>query len=107
MDALHSQILHQFQLVGEPVSCERYGFGHINETYLVVTEQQTRYILQKINHHIFKDVPALMGNIAAVTNHLAKQTDDPRRVHRHPGHRRLPPAAHPAGADHCRCPEIR
>ena len=74
------KILQQFRLDAPAVSCDKYGCGHINETYLVVTEQQTRYILQKINHHIFKDVPALMGNIAAVTNHLAKQTDDPRRV---------------------------
>ena len=74
------KILQNFRLDAPAVSCDKYGCGHINETYLVVTEQQTRYILQKINHHIFKDVPALMGNIAAVTNHLAKQTDDPRRV---------------------------
>ena len=48
MDAQHLQILAQFQLTGTPVSCERYGFGHINETYLVVTDAPLRYILQKI-----------------------------------------------------------
>ena len=46
MDALHKQILSQFQLVGNPISCERYGFGHINETYLVITDASVRYILQ-------------------------------------------------------------
>lgn len=74
------KILNNFQLDASAVSCERYGCGHINETYLVVTQQGTRYILQKINHHIFKNVPALMENIAAVTGYLARQTDDPRRV---------------------------
>ena len=76
MDMLHNQILHQFQLVGEPVSCERYGFGHINETYLVVTDQSVRYILQKINNHVFPHVDQLQHNIAAVTEYLRKQTDE-------------------------------
>ena len=74
------QILSAFQLDTTPVSCERYGCGHINMTYLVVTESGRRYILQKINNHIFKDVPGLMGNIIAVTAYLRKQIDDPRRV---------------------------
>ena len=76
MDALHNQILHQFQLVGEPISCERYGFGHINETYLVVTDQSLRYILQKINDHVFPHVDQLQHNIAAVTQYLRKQTEE-------------------------------
>ena len=63
MDAKFSQILSQFQLIGTPVSCERYGFGHINETYLVVTDQSLRYILQKINNHVFPHVDQLQqGN---------------------------------------------
>ena len=80
MDPMLSQILAQFRLVGTPISCERYGFGHINVTYLVVTDQGPRYILQKINNSIFKDVPGLMGNIAAVTNYLRKIISDPRGV---------------------------
>jgi len=74
------KILKQFKLDASAVSCERYGFGHINETYLVITETGTRYILQKINNHIFRNVPGLMRNIEAVTAHLAKQASDPRQV---------------------------
>ena len=73
-------ILMQFPLDGSVTTCERYGCGHINETYLVVTDNGHRYILQKVNHHIFRNVPALMENICAVTGHLRKQMDDPRRV---------------------------
>ena len=73
-------ILDHFQLASKPISCERYGFGHINETYLVVTENSTRYILQKINHRIFRDVAGLMQNIEAVTTYLSKQNKDPRAV---------------------------
>ena len=76
MEALHQQILDQFLLEGTALSCERYGFGHINETYLVVTDKQNRYILQKINNYVFPNVPQLQENIAAVTDYLRKQTDE-------------------------------
>ena len=47
------QVLKAFSLDSKPVSCERYGCGHINVTYLVVTESGRRYILQMINNNIF------------------------------------------------------
>jgi len=75
-----NQVLKAFSLDSAPVYCEKYGFGHINVTYLVVTESGRRYILQKINNSIFKDVPGLMGNIAAVTKYLRTMIDDPRGV---------------------------
>ncbi len=74
------QILSQFQLSGAVLSCERYGNGHINETYLVKTDVPHEYILQKINRHVFHDVEGLMRNIASVTAWLRGKTDDPRRV---------------------------
>lgn len=80
MDTALLNILNQFPLDGTAISCERYGCGHINVTHLVVTSTQHRYILQKVNHHIFRNVEALMENICAVTEYLRKQIDDPRRV---------------------------
>lgn len=80
MSEVTTQVLQQFSLEGAVVSCERYGCGHINETYLVVTDTARRYILQKINHHIFKDVVGLMKNIAAVTKYLRTMICDPRGV---------------------------
>lgn len=74
------EILTHYSLDGMPMICDRYGNGHINETYLVVTDKAHQYILQKINHHIFKDVPALMRNIALVTEYLYDLVQDPRRV---------------------------
>ena len=75
-----TQVIKEFCLDGAAVSCERYGCGHINVTYLVVTQTGRRYILQKINNSIFKDVPGLMGNIAGVTKYLRKIISDPRGV---------------------------
>ena len=73
-------ILHGFRMDGEPVSCEPYGSGHINVTYLVVTQSGRRYILQMINHHTFRDVAGLMENISSVTEHLRRKSGDPRRA---------------------------
>lgn len=70
MDEILKNIALQFKLDSAPISCDRYGFGHINVTYLVVTDSGKRYIMQKVNHNIFKNVPALMENIAAVTSYL-------------------------------------
>lgn len=70
----------RFAIKGNMGSCQRYGNGHINETYLVMTDAPHAYILQRVNRKVFADVPALMANIAAVTRHLAKGDPDPRHV---------------------------
>lgn len=71
-------VLRSFALEGTAVRCEPYGSGHINVTYLAETDAGRRYILQKINHHVFSDVSGLMENISAVTSFLRERTDDPR-----------------------------
>jgi len=66
-------VVRQFSVRGELVSAGSYGSGHINETYVAVVAQGAaarRYVLQKINDRIFKDVPALMDNIRRVTAHV-------------------------------------
>lgn len=66
------EITMQFCLEGEVQSIEEYGNGHINATYLVQTTEK-KYIFQKINTNIFKDVDSLMENINGVTAYLTKQ----------------------------------
>lgn len=55
-----------------PSSCEPYGNGHINDTFLVVA--QKRYILQRMNTNIFTRPVELMANIVGVTDHIRKKT---------------------------------
>ena len=74
------KIYSRFQLDGLPISCTRYGSGHINETYLLVTSRPHLYILQKLSTQAFKNVPGLMENIIAVTRHLGEQDSDPRHA---------------------------
>ena len=73
------EIAENFAVSGNIVRCEHYGSGHINGTYCVETDAGKRYILQKINDHVFQDVPALMENIARVTDYLGARADDPRK----------------------------
>lgn len=77
MEALHQLVLGQFCLDAPAVCCERYGCGHINETYLVVTESGRRYILQKISNRAFPDVAGLQENISAVTQFLHSRNPNP------------------------------
>jgi hypothetical protein len=77
----------QFAIHGEFVSAAPYGSGHINDTFCAVFQQAgvpVRYILQRINHHIFKQPVALMENVQRVTAHLARKVagepDASRRV---------------------------
>jgi Ser/Thr protein kinase RdoA (MazF antagonist) len=71
-----------FQFDGRPVLCTLCESGHINTTFTLETDKGARYILQKVNRQVFRDVPALMNNIQAVTSHLQKKEPDERRVMR-------------------------
>jgi Ser/Thr protein kinase RdoA (MazF antagonist) len=74
-DAARAALL--FALPQQPASVTPYGNGHINDTFLVVCEGDAgppqRFILQRINTHVFKDPLAVMSNIAAVTRHLRER----------------------------------
>lgn len=71
-------IILQFDTKGAPLECRPYGNGHVNRTYYVETDQKKPYILQKINHYVFRNVEGLMDNIARVTQALAKYSEDDR-----------------------------
>lgn len=80
------EVFSNFQAEGTFNSGIPYGSGHINDTFKVATSESdaNNYILQKINHHIFKNVPQLQDNILRVTTHLRKKIEkipgaDPER----------------------------
>jgi aminoglycoside phosphotransferase (APT) family kinase protein len=67
-----------FAIDGHFVGASPYGSGHINDSYCAVFQQngaQMRYIIQRMNHQIFKNPVALMENVERVTAHLARQLD--------------------------------
>ena len=71
-----------FATDGEAVSCQRYGSGHINDTFRLICEKHP-YILQRMNTDIFQDPVSLMRNIEGVTTFLRqevmKNNGDPDR----------------------------
>ena len=66
-----NDIIEQFQIEGQVLSCAPYGDGHINDTYLIVTTVR-KYIMQRINNLVFRDVDLLMSNIDKVLSHAKK-----------------------------------
>lgn len=79
MDSLSAQqidfkaIVKHFRAWGDLVQVQPHGSGHINDTFKVTFDMAgapVHYLLQRINHRIFRDPPALMDNILRVTNHL-------------------------------------
>lgn len=74
------EIIQQFQIEGKVLEVKPMGEGFINDTLIVKTEGEAPdYILQRKNHLVFPDVPAMMDNIVAVTEHIKAKVADPSR----------------------------
>ena len=72
------QVANGFQIKGTYVESHATGDGHINDTYKVKTKDNTsvyNYIIQRINHHVFKKPWEVMDNIIHVTEHIAKKLE--------------------------------
>ena len=77
-NTIYQNAIRRFILDGEPVSCETYGCGHINHTFLLTTDTGRRYILQMLNGAVFPDPEGLMQNVVAITRHISSKCTDPR-----------------------------
>ncbi|MCF8373817.1 MAG: aminoglycoside phosphotransferase family protein [Bacteroidales bacterium] len=62
-------ISEKFLIKGNFISANPFGSGHINDTYLITTSAE-KYILQRINHHIFKEVEKMNQNIIKALEHF-------------------------------------
>ena len=63
-------IFNEFDHKCNYLSHSELNSGHINDTFLVNTEEDKCYIVQRINHAIFKDVPGLVNNKVLTSKHL-------------------------------------
>jgi len=82
-----SALCNQFRIEDKMTVVEPFGNGHINDTFLAKnSEGKAKYILQRINHHIFTNVDMLSNNIHIVTSHIREklttsgETDVERKV---------------------------
>ena len=73
-------IAERFDLEGTIASIKPLGEGFINDTFVIRTVGDAPdYILQRKNHAVFPDVPGMMENILAVTEHIKAKVADPLR----------------------------
>ncbi|RZF61376.1 phosphotransferase enzyme family protein [Sphingobacterium corticibacterium] len=61
-----------FDIEGDIMYIERFGSGHINDTYRVKTAVRS-YLFQRINDQVFTDVAGLMENTRVVLHHLKQK----------------------------------
>lgn len=64
------EAIYHFPIQGVPVKSEQIKSGHINQTYLITTDSNAKYILQWINQFVFPRVDALMNNMSAISGYL-------------------------------------
>lgn len=70
-------IVNKFFQGAEVQEISAFGEGHINSTYRVTLRNgSNEYVLQKINHHIFRDVDLLQINIKRITDHIRHKLAD-------------------------------
>ena len=73
-------IAQRFALEGPIADIKALGDGFINDTFIIRTEGGAPdYILQRKNHVVFPDVPAMMDNIRRVTEHIKSKVENPLR----------------------------
>lgn len=61
-----------FDMRADFIHAHPHGSGHINDTYCATFDQaglRVRYVVQRINHNVFKKPLQLMDNIDRVTRH--------------------------------------
>ena len=66
-------IFNQFDHTSEFNSFEELASGHINDTYLIKTHGKPDFVLQRINHNVFKNAPGLIQNKVAISRHLKEK----------------------------------
>ncbi|MBR2440151.1 MAG: aminoglycoside phosphotransferase family protein [Lentisphaeria bacterium] len=69
-------VCSHFTVYGDFIIGVPFGTGHINDTYQVAFDQGgtiVHYTVQRINHNVFKNPPALMDNVERVTAHLTSK----------------------------------
>jgi len=56
------------------IEVKELNAGHINDTYLIICENKPSYILQKINHLVFKNIEGLISNKVKITQHIQSKS---------------------------------
>lgn len=68
-------IAEQFIPQGRILDVHEFGNGNINDTYLVTTDfnEETHFVLQRINTQVFKQPKLIMQNMRIFTEHMRRR----------------------------------
>ena len=74
------EAITHFEIDGDIINIEENHNGHINDTFIVTTEnkdgKRTRYIVQRVNSNVFPNVQGVMFNIKEVLSFMRKKVID-------------------------------
>jgi len=71
-------IAQKFDVAGRLVTVEPHGSGNVNDTYMAIfrtTFSEERFILQRINKHVFPQPGYIMENMRMVTEHVHRKLE--------------------------------
>jgi len=90
-----NDIATQFNAGGNIIKVNEFGNGNINDTYIVTLDsaEENKFVLQRINIHVFKQPQLIMQNMRAFTEHVHHRVraeghswDTPRVIAAKDGH---------------------
>lgn len=82
-ESVPEAVVRAFPTAGRYAGCQALGHGHIHDTFTVNCDGNNgteRFVFQRINHEVFRDVPALMSNIARICGHQSSKAPDARHA---------------------------
>ena len=77
-----NNIADLFKPGGNVIKVNEFGNGNINDTYIVTldTADENKFVLQRINTHVFKQPQLIMQNMRAFTEHVHRRVQNERHA---------------------------
>lgn len=74
----YTSIAEKFISQGHILEVREFGSGNINDTYIVTTDsnEETHFVLQRINTQVFRQPKLIMQNMRAFTEHMRRRARD-------------------------------
>ncbi len=71
-------IADQFKPGGNVIKVKEFGNGNINDTYIVTLDhtEENKFVLQRINTHVFKQPRLIMQNMRTFTEHVHRRVQN-------------------------------
>lgn len=69
-------VFNNFKQLAQFKLCKELTSGHINATFLIKTNNENDYVLQRINNYVFKNAKTLILNKVKVSEHIQTKLKD-------------------------------